>query len=293
MRLFRILVAAALLVFSALFALLPAIVCASALDQFKSYVANTKSASGDFTQRQVKMIDGSVKISNPSIGTFVFASPGKFIWTYHKPYQQIIKADGETLYLYDKDLNQVTTRKLGNALASSPAAILFGSNGLEKSFTLKEVGTKNGLEWLEATPQTRDTSFEKIGIGMRNGLPEAMELRDSFGQVSLLTFKNFEINSKANSEKYAQEFREGNPIRTSQLQQQPQQDMQQFADAIGLFGQQMQNSGQQMLFGQQMQNSGQQMLNSVTSQPKPQVFTPPGDNQVRCFQSGQITSCRY
>ncbi len=178
----------------AFIAFLPALAIATALDQFKSFVANTKSASGEFTQRQVKMIDGSAKISNPSSGTFVFARPGKFIWTYQKPYQQIIQADGETLYLYDKDLNQVTTRKLGNALASSPAAILFGSNDLEKSFTLKEVGIKNGLEWLEATPKTKDTSFEQIGIGLRNGIPEAMELRDSFGQVSLLTFKNFAMN---------------------------------------------------------------------------------------------------
>lgn len=177
-----------------LFALLPALACAAALDQFKTFVASTKSAKGEFTQRQVKMIDGSAKISNASSGSFVFARPGKFIWTYQKPYQQIIQADGVLLYLYDKDLNQVTTRKLGNALASSPAAILFGSNDLEKNFTLKEAGIKDGLEWLEATPKAKDTSFEKIGIGLRNGIPEAMELRDSFGQVSLLTFKKFERN---------------------------------------------------------------------------------------------------
>jgi len=178
----------------ALFLLLPALAFASALEQFKTFVANTKSASGEFTQRQVKMIDGSAKVSNPSSGTFVFLRPGKFIWTYQKPYQQIMQADGENLYLYDKDLNQVTVRKLGNALGSSPAAILFGSNTLEKDFTLREVGVKEGLEWLEATPKAKDTSFETIGIGLRNGIPEAMELRDSFGQVSLLTFKKFERN---------------------------------------------------------------------------------------------------
>jgi outer membrane lipoprotein carrier protein len=178
----------------ALLALLPAFSCAAALDQFKTFVAGTHSARGEFTQRQVKMIDGSAKISRPSSGSFVFARPGRFIWTYQKPYKQVIQADGEKLYLYDKDLNQVTVRKLGNALGSSPAAILFGSNELEKNFTLKEAGTKDGLEWLEAIPKAKDTSFEKIGIGLRNGLPEAMELRDSFGQVSILTFKKFERN---------------------------------------------------------------------------------------------------
>jgi outer membrane lipoprotein carrier protein len=137
---------------------------------------------------------GNVKVSNASTGTFQFARPGKFIWTYQKPYEQMLQADGEKLYIYDKDLNQVTIRKLGNALGSSPAAILFGSNDLEKNFTLKEAGVKDGMEWLQATPKTKDTTFDQIGIGLRNGVPAAMELRDSFGQVSLLSFTKFEKN---------------------------------------------------------------------------------------------------
>lgn len=174
---------------------LPAFAQASALDQFKNFIAATKAAKGEFTQRLVKTdSSGSAKVSNPSTGTFLFARPGKFIWTYQKPYEQLLQADGEKLYIYDRDLNQVTIKKLGNALGSSPAAILFGSNDLEKNFTLKEGGAKDGMEWLQATPKARDTTFDQIGIGMRNGVPAAMELRDSFGQVSLLTFTKFEKN---------------------------------------------------------------------------------------------------
>lgn len=172
----------------------PLLVHAAALDQFKSFVASTKAARGEFTQQQVKMIDGAAKVSNLSSGSFSFARPGKFIWTYQKPYEQLLQADGDKLYIYDKDLNQVTIKKLGNALGSSPAAILFGSNDLEQNFTLKEAGTKDGMEWLEATPKAKDSTFDQIGIGLRNGVPQAMELRDSFGQVSLLTFKKFEKN---------------------------------------------------------------------------------------------------
>lgn len=167
---------------------------AGALDQFKSFVSSTQSARGEFTQQLVKIDSGTAKVSNKSSGTFTFARPGKFIWTYQKPYEQLLQADGEKLYIYDKDLNQVTIRKLGDALGSSPAAILFGSNDLEKNFTLKEGPTKDGLEWLEATPKSKDTTFDHIGIGLRNGVPAAMELRDSFGQVSLLTFTKFEKN---------------------------------------------------------------------------------------------------
>lgn len=173
---------------------LPMAASAGALGQFKSFVSSTKAAKGEFTQRQVKMTNGAAAVSSPSTGTFMFARPGKFIWTYKKPYEQLLQADGEKLYIYDKDLNQVTIRTLGDALGSSPAAILFGSNNLEENFTLKEAGVKDGLEWLEATPKAKDTTFERIGIGLKNGVPQAMELRDSFGQVSLLTFSAFEKN---------------------------------------------------------------------------------------------------
>ncbi len=163
---------------------------ATALDQFKSFVSGTKSARGEFTQTQVM----KTKTGKTSSGTFVFARPGKFIWTYQKPYEQLLQADGETLYLYDKDLNQVTTRKLGGALGSSPAAILFGSNDLEKNFTLAEAGTRDGLEWLNATPKSKDTTFEQIGIGLKDGIPQAMELKDNFGQTVLLKFTSFQRN---------------------------------------------------------------------------------------------------
>ncbi|WP_373991467.1 outer membrane lipoprotein chaperone LolA [Duganella sp. BuS-21] len=173
---------------------------ASALEQFKSFVASTKAAKGEFTQRQVKSTTGETpKVSTQASGTFVFARPGKFIWTYTKPYEQVLQADGDQLFIFDKDLNQVTTKKLGDALGSSPAAILFGSNDLEKNFTLSEGGTRDGLEWLKALPKAKDTSFEQIAIGLRNGLPEAMELKDSFGQTSVLKFTKIEKNPALNA----------------------------------------------------------------------------------------------
>ena len=175
---------------------LPALAQATALEQFKSFVSATRTARGEFTQRLVKADAdrGGARLSNPSTGSFQFARPGKFIWIYSKPYEQLLQADGDKLYIFDKDLNQVTIKTLGNAIGSSPAAILFGSNDLEKNFTLSEGGTRDGIEWLQAIPKTKDTNFEKIGIGLKDGMPVAMELRDSFGQVSLLSFTRFEKN---------------------------------------------------------------------------------------------------
>ena len=181
---------------------------ANALDQFKSFVAGTRSARGDFTQTQVRTAKNA-KPAPTSTGTFIFARPGKFVWTYQKPYEQVLQADGETLYIYDKDLNQVTTRKLGNALGSSPAAILFCSNDLEKNFTLADAGARDGLEWLTATPRTKDTTFEQIAIGLKDGVPQAMELKDSFGQTSVLKFTNFQRNPALGAQAFKFEVPKG------------------------------------------------------------------------------------
>jgi outer membrane lipoprotein carrier protein len=185
---------------------------ASGTEQLKAFVAQVHAARGTFTQREVKAPSkapaasqsAAPKVSAPSSGTFMFARPGKFIWSYEKPYAQVLQADGDQLYVYDKDLNQVTVRKLDGALGASPAAILFGSNDLEKNFTLRDAGVKGGIDWLELTPIAKDTQFEKVGIGFKDGNLEAMELHDVFGNVTLLTFSNIQKNPplKANQFKF-------------------------------------------------------------------------------------------
>ncbi|PYE23853.1 outer membrane lipoprotein chaperone LolA [Paraburkholderia silvatlantica] len=177
---------------------------ASGTDQLKQFVSQVHAARGSFVQRELKAPSGAKNASDAiatatmnartSSGTFVFARPGKFIWTYEKPYQQVLQSDGDNLYVYDKDLNQVTERKLGGALGASPAAILFGSNDLDKNFTLSDAGVKNGIDWLELVPKSKDTQFKSVGIGFRDGNLEAMELHDVFGNVTLLTFSNIEKN---------------------------------------------------------------------------------------------------
>ena len=175
---------------------------ASAIEQFKNFAANTKTAKGEFVQTQVKMVNGKVQIGKISSGIFKFSRPGKFIWNYLKPYEQVLQADGNNLYMFDKDLNQVTIKTLGNAIASSPAAILFGSGDLEKNFTLKEAGLNQGVEWLEATPKQKDSQFEVIRIGMKAGLPIGMELKDSFGQISSLNLNKFERNPSFGADQF-------------------------------------------------------------------------------------------
>ena len=140
--------------------------------------------------------------ANGSQWAICFQRPGKFRWTYEKPYEQLIVADGQRLVLFDKDLNQVTVKKLQASLPSSPASILFGSNEFEKEFDVSDAGARDGLEWIVAKPRAKDTTFERIEIGFRDGLPQAMLLADGFGQTTQLTFSKVERNPKLDADAF-------------------------------------------------------------------------------------------
>ncbi|MGA2550416.1 MAG: outer membrane lipoprotein chaperone LolA [Burkholderiaceae bacterium] len=170
---------------------------AGGLDALHTFVNQFQSARGEFTQ---KATNG--RKTTESSGQFIFARPGKFRWTYLKPYEQVIVADGDKLTIFDHDLNQVTVRKLTDALGSTPAAILFGDNALEKSFDLKDAGSHDGLDWLEAIPKSHDTTFQKIDIAFRQGELAAMELHDALGQTTQLRFTNVERNVPVNADTF-------------------------------------------------------------------------------------------
>ena len=178
---------------------LPTVVGAASVDSLKAFLNQTTSAKARFAQM---VLDKNLKMLQQATGTMQFSRPGKFRWEYNKPYEQIIVGDGSRLWIYDKDLNQVTVRKLDRALGSSPAALLAGSNEIEKNYTLASVGNQEGLDWLEAVPRIKDNAFERIRLGFGKTGLEAMELRDQFGQVTVIKFADLERNPKLSPEAF-------------------------------------------------------------------------------------------
>jgi chaperone LolA len=172
---------------------------AGAIEQLRSFLTQTTSARGEFVQRVARGAGAAVQESG---GRFVFQRPGRFRWSYERPYEQLIVADGQRLTIFDRDLNQATVRKLQTSLPSSPASILFGSNDFEREFEVSDAGARDGLEWIAARPRAKDTPFERIEIGFRDGLPGAMLLVDSFGQTTRLAFAKVERNPKLDAETF-------------------------------------------------------------------------------------------
>ncbi len=163
---------------------------ADAVDTLKEFVRDVKTGRASFTQ-VVTSPDG-VKKKNSS-GNFEFARPNRFRFAYLKPFEQIIVADGQKVWIFDTDLNQASSRKLSAALGNTPAALLAGGS-LDKDFDLSALPAKDGLEWAQALPRTKEGAFQSMRIGFKGKELAAVEIVDSFGQRSLLQFTQFVAN---------------------------------------------------------------------------------------------------
>ena len=166
---------------------------ASSLDSLKTFLSDVKSAKAHFKQL---VLDKKMTTVQETSGTMLFSRPGKFRWVYEQPYEQLIIGDGAKLWMYDIDLKQVTVKPMDSALGSSPAALLAGNNEIEKYFVLKDIGKRGTMEWLEATPKDKESTFESMRMGFSGKGLEVMELRDHFGQTTVIRFSGMERNPK-------------------------------------------------------------------------------------------------
>lgn len=169
-------------------------VAATAIDNLKLFIQQTQTVQAHFSQA---LADRNARIIQRSSGIMQFERPDKFRWIYKTPYEQSIIGDGEKVWFYDHDLNQVTVREFNIAIGSSPAALLAGSGTIEENFALVNLGKQEEIEWLEATPKNKDSTFEFIQMGFsQQGELQFMALRDNFGQTTYLTFSELNKNPK-------------------------------------------------------------------------------------------------
>jgi outer membrane lipoprotein carrier protein len=173
-------------------------VSAAGLENLEIFIKAARSGRADFVQVVTAPArDAQAPRSKTSSGSFEFSRPNRFKFIYKKPFQQSIVADGQTLWLYDVDLNQVTARKQSQVLASTPAALIASApdlRALQADFALADAPSRDGTDWVLATPRAKDSALQSIRIGLRAGELAALEILDSFGQRSVLTFNHFELN---------------------------------------------------------------------------------------------------
>ena len=179
---------------------------ADGLSALELFLKTAASGRADFTQVvTAPPREGQVVRTRNSSGTFEFQRPGRFRFVYGKPLAQTIVADGQTLWLHDLDLNQVTARAQASALGSTPAALIASAadlRALQADYQLANEAARDGLQWVLATPRARDGQVQTVRVGLREveqggkktAELAALEIIDSFGQRSLLSFTKVQLN---------------------------------------------------------------------------------------------------
>lgn len=180
---------------------------AAALDTLQNFVRTVHYGRAEFTQVVTSPAhQGQAPKTKKSSGTFEFARPNRFRFDYRKPFEQTIVADGHTLWLYDPDLQQVTARAQAKVLGSTPAALIASAPNLaslERDFDLRDAGDKDSLQWVEATPKNKDGQLRSMKVGFRGNELAELEILDSFGQRSVLTFNNMQVNAGVRPDAFA------------------------------------------------------------------------------------------
>ncbi len=192
-------------VFAGLCLALP--VHADGLKDLEKFLTEVGSAQAGFTQvvTSPKRAGETVARTKTSSGRFEFLRPNRFRFEYTKPFEQTIVADGQTLWLYDVDLNQVTARKQQEVLGSTPAALIAAGTDmrtLSEVFDLKAGAAQDGMEWLEARPKNKDGQLQNIRVGFRQGQLAVLEIADSLGQRSVLSFNQWQGNAPLTAENF-------------------------------------------------------------------------------------------
>lgn len=162
-------------------------------EQLKLFFSSLSIFQADFEQT---VVDDRHNRVQSSTGKMAIKRPGLFRWDYQKPYFQQIVGDGGKIWIYDRDLEQITVKPQGEALGSTPAQLLSSTEPLEKSFVVTDLGEKDSAAWVELLPRAEEAVFTSIRLGFSQTNLVAMELNDHLGNRTTLRFTNVERNSK-------------------------------------------------------------------------------------------------
>ena len=166
---------------------------AERVDPLKAFLSGLETLKADFTQTLVNEDGNELE---KSTGVLYLQQPGEFHWSYQKPYMQQIISNGELLWIYDEDLEQVTIRKIGDAIDQTPAGIILGNSHLEKYFVQVDLGKIEGFDWIELTPRDLDAQYKNIRFGFEKNRLGMMIIADNLGQTTRIDFSKVEKNEK-------------------------------------------------------------------------------------------------
>jgi outer membrane lipoprotein carrier protein len=185
------------IVLALLCSLAPAVLASNGPDRLHAFLDQVHSLRAQFQQ---SVFDEDDQQIDSASGTVYIQRPGRFRWDYTEPYQQEIVGDGDKVWVYDSDLEQVTVRPLGDALGDTPVMLLSSDQPVEQSFDVRAVDGPDGYAWVGLKPLGEQVSFTEIRLGFEGETLRVMELQDAFGQRTRLRFAKVERNPVLDAE---------------------------------------------------------------------------------------------
>jgi len=183
----------------------PTVLAVTAIDRLNEFNTRVDSLSADFKQT---LYDSDGAAVQQSSGKLLIQRPNRFRWDYIKPYPQLLLADGKRFWIYDSDLEQVTVKLISEVLGNAPSMLLNGKRVLKEDFIIKDLGSKEGMLWVELVPRKSESDFKLVRLAFKDQL-KVMEFQDSLGQLTRIRFDNLETNVKLDPDKFIFHVPEG------------------------------------------------------------------------------------
>ena len=158
--------------------------------QLDRFLDGLTTMSAEFVQTVSNANTGEVLGAE---GSLYLQRPGRFRWEYLNP-RQVIVADGKRVWLYDKELDQISHRSQESALEGTPALLLTNDQPLENSFHVLDAGHRDGFDWVKLQPKLEDGEFSEIQVGFSGDQMQRMDIVDGFGQVTQFRFLRMRRN---------------------------------------------------------------------------------------------------
>lgn len=185
-------------------------------DSLLTHLQRYSQLTGQFTQVISSEEGGHTQSST---GEFWIKKPGQFRWHYLTPYVQTIISNGEKLWIYDEDLEQLSIKRAADSINASPLAVIIGTTALNELFIINELPTQGGIEWLTLIPKAESSGFEYVDIGFKNGMLNRMTFQDSFGQTTQLLFSDITVHSPIDDEIFNFDIPNGTDVFDETVQQ--------------------------------------------------------------------------
>ena len=163
------------------------------MDPVRKFVERVQSMRANFRQ---EIVNDRQEVIEEARGRMALKRPGRFRWDYEQPYQRVVVADGDRLWLYEADLEQVTVRPLAAGLGETPAALLTGARDMLDRFEYVASWSGDQVSWVRLRPRSADSDFESVAIGFTGDKPVQLELDDRLGQQTRVFLSEIELNAK-------------------------------------------------------------------------------------------------